>query len=227
MRILLVEDDRRLSEALKYLLEKEKFGVDSAYDGIEGFDMATTGIYDGLVLDWMLPGIEGIEIVRMLRAKGINTPVLMLTAKETVADRVRGLDAGADDYMVKPFSMEEFFARVRALCRRQVTIIKDKKLKAGNVELDMNRCEVVCLERVIKLTLKEAQLLEFLMNNKGRAVSREQILDRVWGLDSEIEQNNIEIYVYYLRKKLNPEECRMRIETIRGIGYSLKEDADV
>lgn len=227
MRILLVEDDKRLSDALKYMLEKENFGVDAAYDGILGYDMASTGIYDGLVLDWMLPGMEGIEIIRSLRKHGIHTPILMLTAKETVQDRVKGLDSGADDYLVKPFNTEEFFARVRALCRRQTTVLKEDRLKAGSLELDMNRCEALCSDSVIKLTIKEAQLLEFLLKNKGKAVSREQILDRVWGLDSEIEQNNIEIYVYYLRKKLNPEICHIRIETIRGIGYSLKEDSDV
>lgn len=227
MRILLVEDDHRLSDALKYMLEKENFGVDTAFDGVTGYDMASTGIYDGLVLDWMLPGMEGIEIVRTLRKEGIQTPILMLTAKETVRDRVVGLDAGADDYLVKPFSTEEFFARVRALCRRHATVLKEELLHAGALRLDMNRCEAHCEDEILKLTIKEAQLLEYLMKNKGKAVSREQILDRVWGLDTEIEQNNIEIYVYYLRKKLNPEKCHIRIETIRGIGYSLKEDSDV
>lgn len=223
MRLLLVEDEERLSDALAFILKKNKYGVDTAFDGITGLEMAETGIYDLIILDRMLPGKEGVEVLKSLRKSGVKTPVLMLTAKDSISDRVEGLDAGADDYLVKPFSTDELLARIRALGRRQVEQLQSDSLKAASIVLYPQRAELQCGDEVIKLTLKETQLLELFLRNKGQVISREQILDRVWGLEADVEMNNIEIYIYYLRKKLEPAQGKVRIETVRGIGYCLKE----
>lgn len=223
MRLLLVEDEERLSEALAYILKKNKYGVDTALDGISGQEMAESGIYDIIILDRMLPGKDGISILKELRKKGLKTPVLFLTAKDTVSDRVEGLDAGADDYLVKPFSTEELLARIRALGRRQFDLLQSEKLEIGTLVLYPSRSEAECEDKLVRLTLKETQLLELFIRNKGQVITRDQILDRVWGLDSEVEMNNVEIYIYYLRKKLEPIKSCVRIETIRGIGYCLRE----
>jgi Response regulators consisting of a CheY-like receiver domain and a winged-helix DNA-binding domain len=223
MRILLVEDEQRLSEALAYIFKKNKYGVDTAFDGITGQEMAETGIYDVIIFDRMLPGKEGVQVLRELRNQGIKTPILLLTAKDTINDRVEGLDAGADDYLIKPFSTDELLARIRALGRRQTELLQSENMQIGLLTLFPLQSEASCKGEVIRLTLKETQLLELLMRNKGRVITREQMLDRVWGLDCEVEMNNVEIYIYYLRKKLEPFNCGIRIETVRGIGYCLKE----
>lgn len=223
MRLLLIEDEQRLSDALVSILEDNKYSVDTAYDGESGQDMAETGIYDALILDRMLPGKDGVQVLRELRSKRIMTPVLFLTAKDSVDDRVDGLDAGADDYLIKPFSIKELLARIRALLRRQPEQIQAPHLQAGSLLLDILRCEAATPIGIIRLTYKEAQLLELFIRKKGQIITKEQILDKVWGLDSAVEMNNIEIYIHYLRKKLNPEDCGIQIETIRGIGYCLKE----
>jgi DNA-binding response OmpR family regulator len=223
MRLLLVEDEQRLSEALAYILKKNKYGVDTAFDGIIGQEMAETGIYDVIILDRMLPGKEGVQVLKELRAQGVKTPILILTARDTINDRVEGLDAGADDYLIKPFSTDELLARIRALSRRQTELLQSEKLQTASLVLYPLQSEASCGGEVIRLTLKETQLLELLMRNKGRVITREQMLDRVWGLDSEVEMNNVEIYIYYLRKKLEPFSSGVRIETVRGIGYCLKE----
>ena len=227
MRILLVEDEERLSEALAYILKKNRYAVDTAPDGITGQDLAETGIHDVIILDRMLPERDGLTILRNIRARGIKTPVLFLTAKDTIADRVEGLDAGADDYLIKPFSTDELLARVRALGRRQAGLIDSESLQADSLILHPTLGEVECEGQTVKLTMKESQLLELLLRNKGQVITREQILDRIWGLDCEVEMNNVEIYVYYLRKKLEPITGRIVIETIRGIGYCLKVISNV
>ncbi len=227
MRILLVEDEKRLSEALSYILKKNRYAVDTALDGITGQDLAETGIFDVIILDRMLPGRDGISILKYLREKGVKTPILMLTAKDSIADRVEGLDAGADDYLIKPFSTEELLARIRALGRRQSELIPCDSLQAASLVLHTLRGEVECRGKAVKLTAKETQLLELFLRNKGQVITREQILDRVWGLDSEVEMNNVEIYIYYLRKKLEPLPAEVRIDTVRGIGYCLKEMENV
>jgi len=223
MRLLLIEDEKRLSEALAFILKKNKYGIDTALDGIKGQEMAETGIYDLIILDRMLPGREGITILRNLREQGIKTPVLMLTAKDAISDRVEGLDAGADDYLIKPFSTEELLARIRALGRRQTETLQSERLTVGSLELNPLSGEVKSGNYTVKLTLKESQLLWLFIKNKGLVITREQILDRVWGLDTDVEMNNVEIYIYYLRKKLEPARCNVHIETIRGVGYCLKE----
>lgn len=227
MRLLLVEDEERLSEALAYILKKNKYGIDTALDGITGQEMAETGIYDIIILDRMLPGKDGLSILKELRKRGLKTPVLFLTAKDSISDRVEGLDAGADDYLVKPFSTDELLARIRALGRRQSDLIQSERLVAGQLVLYPLRSEAECANELIKLTMKETQMLELFIRNKGQVITRDQILDRVWGLDCEVEMNSVEIYIYYLRKKLEPAKNCVRIETIRGIGYCLKEVGDV
>lgn len=228
MRILLVEDERRLSEALVYVLKKQRYSVDTAYDGEDGEDKAATGIYDLVILDRMLPKKDGIDILKYIRSQGIKTPVLFLTAKDTIENRVEGLDAGADDYLVKPFFNEELLARVRALSRRQGELLLDKHLHAGNITLDPSLCEtLIGGKTAVKLTLKECQLLELLIKNKGRAITKEQIFDRLWGFDIDANFNNVEIYIHYLRKKLDDGDANVRIATIRGIGYCLEVENDV
>ncbi|WP_027364210.1 response regulator transcription factor [Desulfotruncus alcoholivorax] len=221
MRILLVEDEQKLADALAYILKKNKYGIDTAYDGESGQAMAETGVYDLIILDRMLPHKEGVQILKEIRSQGISTPVLLLTAKDSVTDRIEGLDAGADDYLIKPFSTGELLARIRALGRRRSVQLKGEIVSAYGLNLDPLRCEVTKEEKTIKLTLKESMLLELLMRNAGQVITKEQILDRVWGLDSNVEMGNVEIYIHYLRKKLTFKD--IFIETIRGVGYCLKK----
>lgn len=227
LRVLLVEDEKRLASALEYILMKNKIAVDLAYDGITGENMAETGVYDVIILDRMLPYKEGVDILKYIRAKGIKSAVILLTAKDAIACRVEGLDAGADDYLIKPFSTEELLARVRALGRRSENRIAEERISLAALTLDSQRCEALYGTSAVKLTVKETQLLELLLRNYGQVLTREQILNRVWGFDSEVEINSVEIYVYYLRRKLDLNQCRISIETIRGIGYCLREVSDV
>lgn len=227
MRLLLIEDEKNLSDALVDILEDNNYSVDTAYDGETGQGMAETGIYDVIILDRMLPRKEGVQSLKEIRSQGIKTPVLLLTAKDTIEDKVEGLDAGADDYLVKPFATRELLARVRALSRRQTDLVHSERLEFGGLVFDILRCEAINGKESIKLTYKEAQLLEFFMRNKGQIITKDQILDKVWGLESNVEMNNIEIYIHYLRKKIKPESCRIQIETIRGIGYCMKEKDNV
>jgi len=219
MRLLLVEDEHRLADALTYILKKNNYGVDTAYDGETGQEMAETGVYDLIILDRMLPMKEGVEVLKELRRKGIGTPVILLTAKDSVDNRIEGLDAGADDYLIKPFSTGELLARIRALGRRKGAQLTGDKIEAFGLALDPLRCEVVKGTDSVKLTLKESLLLELFMRNPGQVLTKEQILDRVWGLDSDVELGNVEIYIHYLRKKIKFGE--ISIQTIRGVGYCL------
>lgn len=222
MRILLVEDEKRLAMALAHILKKNNYGLDIAYDGQTGQEMAETGIYDLIILDRMLPQKEGVAVLKELRAQGITTPVLLLTAKDAIEDRVEGLDAGADDYLVKPFATQELLARVRALGRRQDNQVHSENLHVSSLILDPLQCIITFGGQTTKLTLKESQLLELFMRNRGQVLTKEQILDRVWGLDTAVELNNVEIYIHYLRKKLTVLDSPVRLETIRGVGYCLK-----
>jgi len=223
LRILLVEDEIRLAEALEQILKKQGYIVDVTHDGTTGRDTAETGIYDVIILDRALPGVEGVEILKYLRTKRITTPVIFLTAKDTISNRVEGLDAGADDYLVKPFSKDELLARVRALSRRSENLQTSDTLCVGSLCLDMRSFEVSISEENIKLTATEAQLLELLMRNEGQVLTKEQILDRVWGFDKDVEIKNVELYIFYLRKKIPFKKGGVAISTVRGIGYSLKE----
>ena len=223
MRLLLVEDEKRLSEALVYVLKKNNYAVDVAFDGAHGEEMAEADIYDLIILDRMLPGKDGIEVLKALRSNGLKTPVIFLTAKDSISDRVTGLDAGADDYLIKPFSTEELLARVRALSRRQCDIVKNSSIQFSSTIFDPLKGEVKFGGETIQLSSKESQLLELLMKNKNQVMTREIILDRVWGMESEVDVNSIELYVYYLRKKLKNNKCNIAIKTIRGVGYLAEE----
>ena len=219
-----MEDEIRLAEALAYILKKNGYAVDAANDGITGQDMAETGIYDLIILDRMLPGKEGLQILKELRKNRVVTPVLILTAKDAVGDRVEGLDCGADDYLIKPFATEELMARIRALQRRQSEVLLSECIKTSRLSFNPLSGEVESGGESVRLTLKEAQLLELLLRNRKQVITREQILDKVWGLDSDIEINTIEAHLSYLRKKLNGLNCGLSIEAVRGIGYCLKEE---
>ncbi len=223
MKILLVEDELRLAEALVQILRKQGYQVDMTGDGIEAQDYAETGFYDVIILDRILPRKEGLEILKHIRGEGIMTPVILLTAKDALPERVKGLDAGADDYLVKPFSKDELLARVRALGRRSLNMLSEDRISVASLELDIKRCEAYCLGTKIKLTAKETQLLEFFMRNKGLVLGKEQIFDRVWGFEKEVELTSVELYVFYLRKKIDFLSCGVSLNTIRGIGYCLKE----
>ncbi|MHC6178707.1 response regulator transcription factor [Clostridium sp. JNZ X4-2] len=224
MRLLLIEDEVMLSDALVYILKKNNYSVDAVYDGVSGEEMAETQIYDVIILDRMLPGKDGMDVLKHIRKNKIQTPVIILTAMDSVYNRVEGLDNGADDYLIKPFSTDELLARIRALGRRRLDFIQDENIKLSSLIFDPMKGEIQCNGNKIKLTAKESQLLELLARNKNQVLSKDQILDRVWGIDSNVEMNNnIEVYFSYLRKKLRELNCNVIIETIRGIGYCLKE----
>ncbi len=196
--------------------------MDVAYDGAEGLDVAGATDYDLLVLDLMLPLVDGITIAQRLRSSGNDVRILMLTARDTVEDRVQGLEAGADDYLVKPFSFSELLARVRALSRRQIHGTPETELRSGDLVLDLARHEARRDDKAIELTAKEFQLLEYLMRNAGHVLTRTQILDHVWGYNFDSFSNVVDIYVHYLRNKIDRDFSEPLIRTVRGVGYSLK-----
>ena len=220
MHVLLVEDDIRISRVVQRALSEVGHEVDVAHDGADGLARAEETPYDLLVLDVMLPERDGFSIARELRRQRQRTPILMLTARDAVADRVRGLDAGADDYLPRPFALEEFLARVRALGRR--TSASGETLEVGDLTLDPDRHEVIRAGRTLELTAKEFDLLAYLMRNAGRVLSKPQITEHVWGYDSEATSNVVEIYVHYLREKIDKGFGRPLIRTIRGVGYTIK-----
>lgn len=225
MRVLLVEDEKPLAAALGKIFEKNKILVDVVNDGIEGKMFSENDIYDVIILDIMLPGMTGLEILRSIRESGKNVPILLLTAKDDTKDKVNGLNMGADDYLVKPFITEELIARVRALGRRPWEVYQDNVINYSNIALNINTGELFVDEVLNKLTAKEAQLLEMFIRNPGMTISKEQILDRIWGIESLAMENSVEIYVHYLRKKLD--NSHAYIKTIRGLGYVLKEKENV
>lgn len=222
MRILAVEDERALLEAVCGVLQEEGYQVDKAERGDEGLLLAERGIYDLLILDIMMPGLDGVSLVKKLRAKGQLTPVLLLTAKDSVESRVEGLDAGADDYLVKPFAVEELLARTRALLRRNGKYSADGEVSYGPISLKTNEHDGFVGEHPLKLTGKEYDLLQYFLHNREQILTRDQILDRIWGIDSEANYGIVDLYVHYLRKKLAEYGCDNYIRTIRNVGYILK-----
>jgi len=223
MRILVVEDEHKIARALKKALEQEHYAVDVSYDGDDGHAMATTEPYDVMVIDRMLPGeYDGIAIVKSLREKGIKTPVLLLTALGRVEDKTLGLDSGADDYLVKPFALEELLARVRALLRRP-NEVKPTVLDADDLELDTANRKVKRGKTEIRLTSKEFGLLEYLLRNKNRPLSKDSIMQHVWDYDADILPNTIEVYIKYLRAKIDKPFGKGLIKTVRGFGYKIED----
>jgi DNA-binding response OmpR family regulator len=222
VHILVIEDERRLANLVRRALEEEGHVVDVAHDGAEGLDVATSTDYDLLVLDLMLPHLDGIEVAKRLRAAKNDVRILMLTARDAVEDRVLGLESGADDYLMKPFSFSELLARVRALSRRQIQPQAETELRSGSLVLDLARHEARRDDTTIELTAKEFQLLEYLMRNAGHVLTRTQILDHVWGYNFDSFSNVVDIYVHYLRNKIDRDFPEPLIRTVRGVGYSLK-----
>lgn len=225
MRILVIEDERKIARALKKALEQEHYAVDISHDGDDGYAMATTEPYDLMIIDRMLPGeYDGVGIVRALREKSISTPVLLLTALGRVEDKTAGLDSGADDYLVKPFALEELLARVRALLRRPVEQ-QSMVLDADDLSLDTAKRSVTRGNKEIRLTSKEFGLLEYLLRNKNRPISKNSIMQHVWDYDADILPNTIEVYIKYLRAKIDkPFKGKGLIKTVRGFGYKIEDD---
>ena len=220
MKLLLVDDESKLVEALSHMLKKNGFVVDVAMDGETGIEMACTGIYDVIILDRMLPYLDGISLLKEFRRLGHNTPVIFLTAKDTPDDRAEGLNAGADDYLVKPFFTVELVARLHALARRNNKEIVDTILMVDDIIFDPQRAQVTKQGKVIQLTLKESQLLELLIRNQGQVVTKQRIIEKVWGYNSDAEESTINIYIHYLRKKIN----LSNLKTVRGVGYYLQKN---
>lgn len=220
MRILVVEDEIKLANATKRALELQKYAVDVAYDGNDGLDLAIGEKFDVIILDLMLPGIEGLVLCKKIRDAGIHTPILILTAKGQVTDKVVGLDVGADDYMVKPFSFEELFARIRALARRPVQAA-DPVLQIKDLTLDPTNFRVKREGKTINLSTKEYALLEYLMRNKNLVLSKEQIVSHVWNYDSDVLPTTVEVHMKHLRDKVDAPFSTALIHTIRGRGYTI------
>ncbi len=221
MHILVVEDEQRLASILRRVLAGERHVVDIASDGPTGYDLAASDSYDLVILDLMLPGMDGLDVCRNLRASSIWVPILMLTARGSVEDRVAGLDVGADDYLTKPFAMQELLARVRVLLRRGRPAEAETQLKVADLTLDLLRYEAKRGERVIQLTAKEFALLEFLMRHPGQVLTRTQIIDHVWRYDLDALSNVVDIYIHYLRNKVDRGFSRPLITTVRGVGYRI------
>ena len=221
MRILIVDDERGMAEGLCGLLERQGYAADAAFDGVDGLDHAMTGLYDLIILDIMLPKMNGLEVLTALRKEKIETPVLMLTARSSVEDRIRGLDHGADDYLTKPFDTGEFLARVRALTRRKDLPLEEDPAY-GDVHLDRGKLELCRGEERIRLGPKEFQVMECLLFNKSQIVPRNLLCEKVWGLLSDAEYNNVEVYISFLRKKLRALHSAVQIRSIRNAGYYLE-----
>ena len=222
MKVLIVEDDTKLAQALGRILEESDYTVDMVHDGTTGRDWAVVGNYDAIILDVMMPGMDGYEVVREIRHANIDTPVLMLTARGSVSDKIAGLDHGADDYMTKPFSPAELMAHLRALMRRQGSVIFES-VDAGDVSLKLDSHELVRNGKTIHLSKTEFALAKMLMSNKERILPKEMIIEKIWGIESNAADNNVEAYVSFLRKKLRYLESNARIETIRKVGYKFAE----
>ena len=221
MRILLAEDEREMSNALVAILKNSHYSVDAVYDGQDAFDYLDSGLYDAAILDIMMPKMDGITVLKKIRAKGNDIPVLMLTAKSEIDDKVTGLDAGADDYLTKPFAMKELLARLRAISRRQGEVA-DIELTFSNLRLN---CSTFILHSdlgEIRLANKEFQMLEMLMKNPGQVISAEQFMDKIWGYDTDTESNVVWVNISYLRKKMAQIGARVAIRAARGLGYSLE-----
>lgn len=222
MRLLLAEDEKELSNALVTLLKHNNYSVDAVYDGQEALDYLEAGNYDGAILDIMMPKLDGISVLKEIRRQGNSIPILMLTAKAEIDDRVLGLDSGADDYLTKPFSMKELLARIRAMTRRQ-SEQTDNILSLGNLKLNRSNYMLSTPKDELRLANKEFQMLEMLLVHPGQVISSDQFMEKIWGFDSEAEQNVVWVYISYLRKKLTALDANVQIKAVRGLGYLLEE----
>lgn len=223
MRLLLVEDEKRMGQALCEILRFENYDVDHYEDGISGLAAAESGVYDMMILDVMLPGMNGYEIARRARISGVDAPILMLTAKAEVDDKVRGLDCGADDYLTKPFVTKELLARLRALARRTLGTV-DGIMSYGDISLDAGTFELLCTKtgQSVRLSEKEYRILEYMVSNRGQILTREQLAVKIWGFESDAEYNNVEVYMSFTRKKLAFVGAETVIKAVRGVGYELR-----
>ena len=225
MRLLLAEDEKSLSRALVKILEHSNYSVDAVYDGEEALDYLDAGNYDGVILDIMMPKVDGLTVLQTIRRKGNRIPVLLLTAKSEIDDRVKGLDLGANDYLTKPFAPPELLARIRAMLRVQSEQQTDSSLHVGNITLDTTSYELSSPSGSFRLANKEYQMMELLMRHPKQVVSTEQFMDRIWGYDSEAEINVVWVYISYLRKKLTALKANISIKATRNVGYSLEVQA--
>ena len=222
MRVLVVEDEKNLAESLVKLLEGQKYQAEAVHDGVSGLDYALTGQYDAMILDVMLPGLNGFQVAAALRKKGSAMPILMLTARDELADKVRGLDSGADDYLTKPFTTEELLARVRALLRRQGNV-QMEDLAFGDIQLSLNSCVLSKDMKQVRLSHREFKVMRLLMSHPGSILSKEDLILKIWGADSEAVDNNAEAYISFLRKKLFYLGSKVQITSQRRLGYLLEE----
>ena len=222
MRLLLAEDEKELSKALCAILKHNNYSVDPVYNGQDALDYGMDENYDGIILDLMMPKKNGLEVLRELRAAGVSTPVLILTAKAQLEDKILGLDTGADDYLTKPFDTGELLARIRAMTRRKAEFTPNL-LTFGNLSLNRETFELSTQNGAIRLGNKEFQMIELMMDNPGRLISTEQFMERIWGYDTEAEINVVWVYISYLRKKLSSLGANVEIKATRGVGYSLEE----
>lgn len=223
MRVLIVEDEKRMASFIQRGLKEEGFAVDVASDGEQGWEYASMNDYDVILLDWMLPKMDGLAVCARIRQEGSRVPILMLTVRDTVEDKIKGLDQGADDYLTKPFAFDELLARIRALTRRPRELQEQTVLKAGNLTVDLVGRRVLVGADQVTLSQKEFALLEFLMRRKGQVVTRSQIAEHVWDLHFDPMSNTIDVYINFLRKKIDGSRKKSRIETLRGSGYRISE----
>lgn len=226
MKILIIEDEYSLADAIAETLKKEKFTVTIKTDGEEGEDEALTNIYDLILLDVMLPHKDGFEILNTLKSEKIETPVIMLTAKSEMTDKLNGLENGADDYITKPFHMRELIARVKIILRRKTNLEDTNVLEFEDLKLDFKNGKMSSGENEIQISGKELDLLEVLLINKNQTINREKLADKIWGYDSDTEYNNVEVYISFLRKKLKLLKSKVRIKAVRGIGYKLEVEVE-
>ena len=224
MKILIIEDEKLLADSLQAMLESKGFEVEAVYDGETGEEYAESGVYDLLILDVMMPKMNGYQVARQVRARRCGTPILMLTAKSSLEDRIEGLNAGADYYLTTPFDTRELMACIGALLRRQGTEVNE--LSFGNTALDLASCTLLCGDKQIRLSAREFDVMRYLLQMKGQNASKEAILAKVWGFDSNAVENHVEVYVGFLRKKLKSVGSNVRIESARRLGYHLEVTAD-
>jgi len=226
MRILIIEDDMQLCESLIYQLKQEQITADAVHDGESGFSYASSNSYDLILLDRMLPYLDGISVLSKLRQAKMQTPIILLTALGSVKDRVLGLQSGADDYIVKPFAFEELLARIYCILRRPVDLVNEQQLEFGDISYSITQHQLTCHESSCTLSKREGDLFELFLQNPNQTLPRATIIDRVWGLDNSIEDGNLDNYIHFIRRRLSQVKSRLTLRTIRNIGYTLEDAHD-